>query len=114
MEKFLVLYRSSVPAREQMAKTPPEQAKAGMELWLAWAKKSGRAIVDLGAPLGEPVKIEGGSATASDSKVTGFSILEAESSKEVARLMKDHPHFKAPGASIEVLEFLTMPAMPQK
>jgi hypothetical protein len=48
------------------------------------------------------------------SKVVGFSILQAASSKELARLLKDHPHFKAPGASIEVLEFLTMPAMPQK
>jgi len=28
--------------------------------------------------------------------------------------LKDHPHFKAPGASIEVLEFLPMPGMPQK
>jgi len=34
--------------------------------------------------------------------------------KDVARLLKDHPHFKAPGASIDVLEFLSMPGMPQK
>jgi len=30
------------------------------------------------------------------------------------QLLKDHPHFKAPGASIEVLEFLPMPGTSQK
>jgi hypothetical protein len=48
--KFLVLYRSPVPAREQMASATPEQAQAGMEAWQAWAQKAGSSIADLGAP----------------------------------------------------------------
>jgi len=111
MKKFLVLYYSSVPATEQM-KVPPEMAKAGMELWTSWAKKAGGAIVDLGMPLGNPVKVANGSSP-SDSKIAGFSILQADSTKAVAALLKDHPHFKAPGAAIEVLEFLAMPGMPK-
>jgi hypothetical protein len=103
MKKFLVLYLSSVPAKEQMAKAPPEQAKAGMDMWMAWAKKAGSAIVDLGAPLA--------GVGASSSKVTGFSILQGESSEAVQSLMKDHPHRHAPGAAIEVHEFLQMPGM---
>src|SRR2546428_13699090 len=75
MKKFLVLYGSSVPAREQIAKVPPEQAKAGMDLWTAWAKKAGHAIIDLGAPLGDAMRVEGGSTTSSASKVAGFSIV---------------------------------------
>jgi len=114
MKKFLVLYESSVPATEQMGKASPEQAKAGMDLWMAWAKKAGSAIVDLGAPLGRAIAVEGGSSAGSAAKVTGFSILQGESSKQVQQLLKDHPHFRAPGASIEVLEFLAMPGMPQK
>jgi hypothetical protein len=101
MKKFLVLYLSSASAREQIAKTSPEQGKAGMELWMAWSKKAGNAIVDLGAPLG----------SASNSKVTGFSILQGESSMAIEQLMKEHPHHKAPGASIEIHEFLQMPGM---
>ncbi len=31
MKKFLVLYKSSVPAAEQMSKASPEQMRAGME-----------------------------------------------------------------------------------
>jgi hypothetical protein len=49
--KFLVLYRSPVSAREQMASATPEQAQAGMEAWQAWGEKAGAAIVDFGAPL---------------------------------------------------------------
>src|SRR5207253_9185894 len=60
------------------------------------------------------MRVEGGSSAPSASKVAGYSILQAESSKELALLLKDHPHCKAPGASIEVLEFLSMPGMPQK
>jgi hypothetical protein len=40
MKKFLVLYRAPISAREQMAKATPEQAKAGMDAWMGWAKRS--------------------------------------------------------------------------
>jgi hypothetical protein len=99
MKKFLVLYLSSVPARQQMAGATPEQSKAGMEMWMAWAAKAGSAIVDLGAPV------------AGESKVTGFSILQAESLNAIQALLVEHPHRKAPGASIEVHEFLQLPGM---
>ena len=111
MKKFLVLYKSSVSAAEQMSKASPEQMKAGMDLWMKWAKKAGSAIVELGTPLGNAMKVAGGSSSPSDSKVSGFSILQAESTKAIAELLRDHPHFKAPGAAIEVLEFMAMPGM---
>jgi hypothetical protein len=114
MKKYLVLYLSSVPASEQMAKASPEQAKAGMELWMAWAKKAGAAIVDMGAPLGTGTKLTLSGSSKSESKVTGFSILQAESSKAIQELLKNHPHFRAPGASIEAFEFLSMPGMAEK
>ena len=99
MPKFLVLYRSSVGAREQMADATPEQAQAGMDAWRAWREKAGSAVVDFGAPV------------AGDSDVSGFSILEGESRGQVDALLADHPHRQAPGASIDVLEFLTLPGM---
>jgi hypothetical protein len=114
MKKFMVLYQSTVPASQQMAQASPEQMKAGMDLWMTWSRKAGTAIVDLGMPLGNGMKVTGGSTGSSDSKVSGFSILQAESTKAVGDLMKGHPHFMAPGASIEVLEFMPMPGMPQK
>jgi hypothetical protein len=103
MKKFLVLYTSSKSAQEQMAQSNPELAKKGMEAWMNWSKKAGSAIVDLGSPLG-PI---GGS----NAKVGGFSILQADSAKAIEGLLEEHPHRMAPGASIEVHEFLPMPGM---
>jgi hypothetical protein len=114
MKKFLVLYVSSVSAPEQMSKASPEQMKAGMDLWMEWAKKAGSAIVDLGTPLGNPMTVADGLPSASESKVTGFSILQADSMKAIGELLKNHPHHRAPGSSIEVLEFLPMPGTPQR
>lgn len=110
MPKFLVLYESSVPAKEQM-KAPPEQAKAGMELWRKWMQKAGGAIVDGGSPLGNATVVKGSSGAGVASKVGGYSILQAGSRQELEKLFEDHPHFKAPGPVIEILEFLSMPGM---
>lgn len=44
MARFMVLYRSSVSAQEQMAGADPAQAQAGMDAWMAWAKEAGEAI----------------------------------------------------------------------
>lgn len=111
MKRFLVIYGSSVSAREQVSRATPEQAKAGMAAWMAWSEKAGMGIVNLGAPVGHAAKIAGGTAADSQSEVSGFSILQAESREAVIALLKEHPHFMSPGASIEVHEFLPMPGM---
>jgi len=108
MKRFLVLYESSVPATEQM-KAPPDQMKAGFELWMKWMQKAGGAIVDGGAPLATPFTVKG-SGPGTASKVTGYSMVQAETRAEVERLFEGHPHFHAPGAAIEVLEVIPMPA----
>jgi hypothetical protein len=109
LKKFLVLYRSSVTAGEQMSSTTPEQAQAGMELWMTWAQKAGDAIVDLGSPLADRANLGAGSV---GQPIGGFSILQADTSEGVAQLLEDHPHFHSPGdPTIEVLEFLPMPGM---
>jgi hypothetical protein len=111
MKKFLVLYKSSVPAAQQMASATPEQMKAGMDLWNVWAQKTQNAIVDLGMPLGNANEVVGASIRQSHSGVAGYSILEADSDAAVLELLKNHPHQHAPGASIEVLEMMPMPGM---
>jgi hypothetical protein len=39
--KYLVLYRSTMTAEEQMSQNNPEQAQAGMDAWMAWAQQAG-------------------------------------------------------------------------
>jgi len=62
-------------------------------------------------PIGHANEVIGASVRKSDSKVSGYSILQAESNDAVLDLLKNHPHQHAPGASIEVLEMMQMPGM---
>jgi hypothetical protein len=105
MKKFLVLYRSSISAKDQMAGASPEQAKAGMDAWMSWSKKAGPAIVELGAPCGDSTLLAGKPAAGF---IGGYSVLQGESADQVKRLFEGHPHFQAPNASIELLELLPM------
>ena len=105
MTKYLVLYRSTMTAGEQMEQSTPEQAQAGMDAWTAWAERAGDAIVDLGSPLA--VVDSGGD---SGDPVGGYSILQAESNEALTNVLQTHPH-KAMGGTIETLEFLQMPGM---
>jgi hypothetical protein len=107
----MVLYRSSVPAQEQMASASPEQAQAGMEMWMRWAEKAGSAVVDLGSPLGGSRLVPSGADAETGTPIGGFSVLEADSADDVAKLLDDHPHLQAPGAFIEVLDYLPIPGM---
>ena len=92
-----------------MKKATPEQQKAGMDAWMAWAKRAGAALVDLGSPLGE-VRIVGDGA-AGTAHLGGFSILQAESIDAVTTILEGHPHLTMPGAAIEIREFMPIPGM---
>ena len=109
MTKFMVLYRSSTSARDQMASASPEQMKAGMEAWMQWAGKAGDAVVDLGAPLAPAAQVGSGSSDAGE--ISGFSIMQADSAGALGGVLDGHPHLSVPGNSIEVLEMLSMPGM---
>jgi hypothetical protein len=109
--KYMVLYRSSVPAQDQMASASPEQAQEGMEQWMRWAEKAGPAVSDLGSPLGGSRFVPSGADAQTGTPIGGFSVLEADSVDDVLKLLDDHPHLQMPGAVIEVLDFLQMPGM---
>ena len=109
MAKFMVLYRSSTSARDQMAGATPEQMKAGMEAWMQWAGKAGDAVVDLGAPLAPAAHLGPGSSDAGE--LSGYSIMQADSAEALGGVLDGHPHLSMPGNSIEVLEMLSMPGM---
>ena len=116
MKKYLVLYRSEsalsgVSVAEMMANTPPEQMTAGMALWHAWHEKTDGKVTDLGAPLDKSTAVTSSSSAAEKTAITGYSILQAESIDEVVAPMKDHPHFRMPGSSVQLLECVPMPGM---
>ena len=114
MEKFLVLYKAPISAREQMARATPEQTKAGMDAWMSWAEDAGDAIVDPGTPLGNAITIARSSVKNSSAQVVGYSILRADSKEAITSLLQRHPHGHVPDFSIEVFESLSLPGEAEK
>src|SRR3954454_24383277 len=111
MKKFLVLYKAPMSAFEQMKKATPEQQKTGMDAWMAWSKRAGASIVDLGAPLGKSLRVAQSGASPTTNDLGGYSILQAESKEAVAETLKGHPHFMMPDGTIEVVEIMPVPGM---
>jgi len=112
MTKFMVLYNSTASASEVMEKATPEEVKASMQEWIKWRDESSKtAKIDFGLPLQAVSKITADGEEVNDSQVSGYSIIEGESAKAVSDLLKGHPHLKRPGASIELLEMLSIPGM---
>jgi hypothetical protein len=113
MKKFLVLYKSSMSAEEQMQNAKPEDGKKMMDLWMAWFQKAGSAIVDGGSPLGSDTHVDksGNSLQHVGDYIGGYSIVQAESMDAVKAMLTNHPHFMQEGNNIEVLEMLPMPGM---
>ncbi len=107
---YLVTYHSPASAMKKMQKATPEQMAEGMKAWMMWAKKCGRRLVDLGAPLSAGVNLKAiGGALPSKRKVTGYSILKAENMTTAKKMLKDHPHLTwTKGCEIEVHEAMQM------
>jgi hypothetical protein len=105
LTNYLVLYRSTTTAGEQMAQSTPEQAQAGMDAWTSWAEQAGDAVVDLGTPL-EVIETGGDSGD----PIGGYSILQAESPEALGKVLENHPH-RSMGGTIETLECLQIPGM---
>ena len=112
MKKFMVIYMAPISALEQMNKLTPEQAKAGMDEWMAWGKNHQQALLDMGAPLGKTKKVTTSGVADTRNELTGYSIVEGESLDSVSKIFTAHPHLKmGEGAWIEIIETLEMPAM---
>lgn len=110
LKTYLVVYHSPAAAMKKMQTATPEEMAAGMQAWKKWAKKCGNRLVDMGAPLTGGVNLKPtGPAVASRRKVTGYSILKAQSMAGAKQLLKGHPHLSwAKGCEIEVHEAIPM------
>src|SRR5258708_35262291 len=105
MPKYLVLFNSTVSARQQMQSSTPEQMKAGMDDWMAWKDKVSQTITfEWGLPLQAVAQVTTDGLMDGSNPASGYSILEGDSKEVILDLLKDHPHLKMPGATIDVLD----------
>lgn len=112
MAKYMILYNSTMAAADIMANSSPEQMKASMDEWSKWKDEAVKTVkFDFGMPLQAVRRVMPGIVTDSDNQASGYSIMESDSKDAIIELLKTHPHLKRQGASIDVLEMLSMPGM---
>ena len=75
---------------------------------MAWYKKCGKAIVDMGAPLGKGVCLDKKGTSKGKTQITGYTIVQTKDMDAAKSMLADHPHLMMPKASIEVLEIMPM------
>jgi len=99
MSKFVLAYRGGA-----MGASPEEQQKA-MDAWMGWFGSLGTAVVDAGNPFGpgSTVASDGSVSEGGTSKLTGYSIIDADSLSAAADKAKGCPVLSS-GGSIEVYE----------
>lgn len=99
-------------AADLMANASPEEMKASMGEWVKWRDEASKTLrVEFGMPLQAVGRITPDGVTGSDTHVSGYSIVEGASKEAVIAQLRTHPHLKRAGASIDVLEMLSMPGI---
>jgi hypothetical protein len=112
MPRYIIAYHAPLSARERLAQATPEQAMAGVQLWIDWAKKLGPHLIDPGRPFGQAVKVTPAGAAPVSSDMVGLSVIEAADMDEALSLVKDHHHLAwAPDCSITVHEQIAIPEL---
>ena len=116
MKKFLAIYLGSAEALAQYRAVDDEQRKArdkaGMEAWMTWATEHKNSIVDNGSPLGKTKRIDKNGISDAKNEIGAYTVVEAESHEDAAKLFENHPHFMIfPGDRVEVMECLPIPGM---
>ena len=118
MKKFLAIYIGSLDASEKGAQQTAEEEQLrdqrGMEAWGAWVTANSGAIVDTGSPIGKTRRASPAGITDIHNHITAYTIVQAASLEEAAKMFQGHPHFTIfPGDSVEIMECLPMPGAAQ-
>jgi hypothetical protein len=110
--RYIVLYEAPLGVAERFAQATPEEAMAGIQLWVDWAQKLGAGLVDPGKPLGNAFRVTKSGATRTESNTIGMSILQADSMDEALTMVKDHHHLHwAEDCEMVLLEEMPIPEM---
>ena len=110
MKQFLVLYYAPANATEQMQGLTPEQMQESMAPWMAWMERLGDQLIDPGSPLGNAAAITpNAEPTPSQTQLTGYSIIAAETAQHAQTLCQNHPHLNfGPNCQLEIHEAIPL------
>ena len=111
MAKYVLLYTAGAAAAQsggqpqaQVAPTP-EEMQASLAAWNTWFGGMGEHLVDAGNPFGpsRTVATDGAASEGAASRVTGYSVIQAESLDEASAMAKSCPNL-ADGGGVEIYE----------
>jgi len=116
MKKFVAIFLGSAAGEKRKAwdamdeKARQSKQQEGGKAWHNWIEKNQKSIVELGSPLGKTKKVSGKGVETITNLMTAFTVVQAETHDEAAKLFLNHPHFSIfPGDSIEIMECLPIP-----
>ena len=114
MKKFYAIYKTPVSVIEGWMNTPEAERKtmqAKMESdWQAWQKEHDSMIVE-SAGLGKTQIVSSSGITEAKNDLMMYTIVNADSAEEAAKIFIGHPHLQIPQSSIEIMEANKMPGM---
>lgn len=112
MEKYLALYIAPAASIDKMiSEITPVERKAGMDEWATWMKDNAKSLVDMGAPAGKTKKVTVAGAIDIRNEILGYSVVQADSLEEAAKVFQNSPQLKMSGGSVEVMELMPVPEM---
>ena len=111
MTKYMALYMAPAASVKKFMSLPQAEMKAALAEWGAWSAAHKADIVDEGAPLNRTMRVDASGASDAKNEITAYTIVQASSLADAAKLFEGHPGTKFEGGWIEVLEFVPMPGM---
>jgi hypothetical protein len=108
MAKYMILFKSTISAKEQMANSTPEQIQTSMQEWTNWKGDLDTSIgFEWGLPMQTIAEVTTSEVLEGNSPVTGYATMQGDKDA-VTEILKSHPHLKIEGTTIDVLEMIPM------
>jgi hypothetical protein len=116
MKRYLAIYTGSAAAMSRWQALAEAERNhrqtAAIAAWHQWAADKKASIVEMGGPLSRTKLVSSAGISDIRNDMAAFTIVQAKSQEDAARLFLDHPHFMLfPGEGVEVMECLPVPAM---
>ena len=115
MKNYLAVFLGSKEAMEKyMAQdeaTRKEIDKKGFDAWMKWSVDHKADIVGMGSPLGKTKAVSKSGIADVRNEMGAWSVVQANSHEEAAKMFEGHPHFMMPEGFIEIVEIMPIPGM---
>jgi hypothetical protein len=116
MKQFMAVFFGGADGYKKWQDLDEKTRKAkeieGMASWHAWVKNNSKSLVGMGSPLGKTKRIDRNGISDMKNEIGAYSVVQAETHEDAAKLFLNHPHFSIfPGDRVELMECMPIPGM---